>query len=61
MKRKLNNGNAFIDKTDGKKIFETQQQAIEIAIHTADISAASRPDFDLVKKWTYLLYDEFFA
>jgi len=61
VKSSLNNGNMFIDKTDGKKMFETQQQAIEIAIHTADISAASRPDFEVIKKWTYLLYDEFFA
>ena len=57
----LTNGNLFIDKTNGKKIFESQQQVIEISMHTADISAASRPDFEIIKKWTYLLYEEFFA
>ena len=33
---------------------------MELALHAADCSVPCRPDFDIVRKWTYLLFDEFF-
>lgn len=32
---------------------------MEICLHSADVSVPSRP-FEVVKEWTYLLFDEFF-
>lgn len=33
---------------------------MEIALHASDLSVPCRPDFALVRQWTYLLFDEFF-
>ena len=33
---------------------------LEICMHTCDVSIPSR-DFHVVKKWTYLLFEEFFV
>lgn len=33
---------------------------LEICMHTCDVSIPSR-DFHVVKTWTYLLFEEFFA
>lgn len=33
---------------------------MDIALHSADLSTATRP-FEVLKEWTYLLYAEFFA
>lgn len=54
-----NNGNLFLDKTNGKTLFESQQQALEYCMHCSDVSVPCR-DFKIVKKWTYLLFEEFF-
>ena len=34
---------------------------MEIALHACDVSVPCRPNFNLVRKWTYLLFEEFFA
>lgn len=38
----LSNGHLFIDKTDAATTFETQQQLLEMALHTCDLSYATR-------------------
>lgn len=60
VKKELSNGSKVIDRTSGKTIFDSQQQVMEIALHAADVSVPCRPNFDLVRKWTYLLFEEFF-
>lgn len=60
VKKELGNGSAVIDKTSAKTIFDSQQQVMEIALHAADVSVPCRPNFELVRKWTYLLFEEFF-
>lgn len=59
IKRESNNGNLFLDRTNGKTLFESQQQALELSMHASDVSVPCR-DFKLVKDWTYLLFEEFF-
>jgi hypothetical protein len=54
-----NNGNLFLDKTNGKTLFESQQQVLEFCVHSSDVSVPCR-EFNIVKKWTYLLFEEFF-
>lgn len=54
------NSSAFLDRKTEKTLFESQQQLMEIALHSADLSVPCRSDFKLVRKWTYLLFDEFF-
>jgi hypothetical protein len=56
----LANGHLFIDKTDAASTFETQQQLLEMAMHTCDLSYSTRT-FNLVKQWVFLLFEEFFA
>ena len=33
---------------------------MDMVIHAADCSVPCMPNFDYVRKWTYLLFDEFF-
>jgi cAMP-specific phosphodiesterase 4 len=33
---------------------------MDLVVHAADVSVPCRPDFELVREWTYLLFDEFF-
>lgn len=61
IKKELNNGGAFLDRTDEASIFESQQFLMEIALHSADLSVATRPNFDIVKQWSFLLFEEFFV
>lgn len=61
VKKDLANAHLLLDQTDGKTMFNSQQQVMELALHAADCSVPSRPDFDTVRKWTYLLFDEFFT
>lgn len=42
------------------QLFSNQQFILEICLHTCDVSVPSR-DFEVVKEFTYLLFDEFFA
>mgnify|MGYP000870690213 CR=1 FL=1 len=60
IKSALNNGSQFLDRTSGKTLFESQQQMMEVALHAADVSVPCRPEFGIVRKWTYLLFEEFF-
>ena len=41
------------------KKFKNQQIILDMLMHSADISQQCRP-FEVVKEWTYLLFDEFF-
>lgn len=41
------------------KKFKNQQIIMDLLIHSADISQQCRP-FEIVKEWTYLLFEEFF-
>lgn len=40
-------------------MFDSQQQLLEMALHCSDLTPGSR-DFNTAKKWTYLLFEEFF-
>lgn len=55
-----NNSSSFLDRKSEKTLFESQQQLMEVGLHAADLSVPCRSDFKLVRKWTYLLFDEFF-
>jgi hypothetical protein len=44
---------------DSKTFFEDTQEILNLLIHLADLSHNTK-NFDISKKWTYLLYDEFF-
>jgi len=57
----LQNAKELLDHTSGKTKFESQQQVMELVLHSADVSVPCRPDFELVREWTYLLFDEFFC
>ena len=43
----------------GKELFENQQQILEFALHSSDLSTVTR-SFEVVHEWTYLLFTEFF-
>jgi hypothetical protein len=43
-----NNGNLFLDKSNGKTLFESQQQVLEYCLHSSDVSIPCR-NFKLVK------------
>jgi len=49
----------FTNTEDENTLFTNQQQVMEIVMHTCDVSVPAR-DFHVVKKWTYLLFEEFF-
>ena len=44
---------------DENEVFKNQQFLLEVILHSADVSQQTR-DFDVVKEWTYLLFEEFF-
>ena len=54
------NNDYFVQTDDENQLFQNQQMLLEICMHTCDVSIPSR-DFHVVKKWTYLLFEEFFA
>ena len=49
----------LVDNQENDQIFKNQQFIMEYALHTCDLSPTTR-SFDLMKKWTYYLFDEFF-
>jgi len=58
--REKNNGHLIIEDTESEnEKFNSQQQVLEFLIHTSDLSTPTR-EFDTVKEWTYLLFEEFF-
>ena len=57
--KERDNGYDFIDQTSADTVFDTQQQLLEMALHCSDLTPGSR-DFATAKKWTYLLFEEFF-
>jgi len=58
---KLNqNAKELLDNTSVKTKFDSQQQVMDLVLHAADVSVPCRPDFEIVREWTYLLFDEFF-
>lgn len=58
--REAGNGGDLIDTTGQKELFESQQQCLDLMIHACDLSTPTRR-FDTLKRWTYLLFEEFFA
>ena len=54
-----NNGHLFLEATEGTKKFDLQQDMLDFVQHAGDLSAATR-GFATTKKWTYLLFEEFF-
>ena len=44
---------------DDSRKFKEQQRVLNFLIHACDLSTPTRK-FDTLKKWTYLLFDEFF-
>lgn len=53
------NAEKIIDRESETSLFKSQQQVLEFTLHFCDISYGSR-NFNLVKKWTYELFYEFF-
>ena len=49
----------FGEGVDDLQIFKNQQQIMEFAVHSADLSQACR-SFNEVVEWTFLLFEEFF-
>lgn len=54
------NASELIDHTSDVTEFNSKQLLLEHAVHAGDMSVATR-QFDVVRKWTYYLYDEFFT
>lgn len=54
------NNDFFANVEDENLLFSNQQMILEICMHTCDVSIPTR-EFHVVKKWTYLLFEEFFA
>lgn len=57
--RQGQNADLVINRESDATLFKSQQFLLEITLHACDISQQTRP-FDTVRKWTELLYDEFF-
>ena len=55
----LNNGSAFVDTDDIILQNKNQQQILDLVIHACDLSTPTR-EFDCLREWTYLLFEEFF-
>lgn len=49
----------FNNQDDVAQTFKNQQHIMEFTIHACDLSQPTR-DFEEVKEWTYLLFQEFF-
>lgn len=47
------------DKTDTKKLFDTQREFLNMIIHLADLAHNSKT-FDISFQWSLLLYEEFY-
>ena len=58
--KEAQNGADFIDTSGDKELFASQQQCLDLMIHACDLSTPTRK-FDTLKRWTYLLFDEFFG
>lgn len=57
--RDSNNGHLLIDTGTEQEKFNSQQQYLDFLIHCCDLSTPTR-NFETLKKWTYLLFEEFF-
>lgn len=53
------NAGLIINKENDTTIFKSQQFIMECCLHACDVSQQTRP-FNVVKDWTYLLFEEFF-
>uniref|UniRef100_A0A7S3FVS4 Phosphodiesterase n=1 Tax=Strombidium rassoulzadegani TaxID=1082188 RepID=A0A7S3FVS4_9SPIT len=53
------NISSLFEGIEQAEIFKNQQFMMEICLHACDISQQTR-GFDYAKKWTYLLFEEFF-
>lgn len=53
------NSHLLIDDSSPGALFDSQQFILEAALHSADLSPPTRK-FEACKKWTYLLFQEFF-
>lgn len=53
------NAHLLVDHESPARVFDSQQQILEMIVHSADISTQTRP-FDIAREWTYLLFEEFF-
>ncbi len=52
------NVDKLLDNMDNMQIYSTQQEFLNILIHTADISNPTKP-FDIYKSWAERVMDEF--
>ena len=59
IQKQLNNGSAFVDTDDATMMNKSQQQILDLVIHSCDLSTPTR-QFDCLREWTYLLFEEFF-
>ena len=59
IQKELNNGSVFFDTDDEMSMNKSQQQILDLVIHACDLSTPTR-DFDCLREWTYLLFEEFF-
>ena len=57
--KELNNGSAFVDTDEKMDKNKSQQQILDLVIHSCDLSTPTR-EFDCLREWTYLLFEEFF-
>jgi len=53
------NGHEIIELGNENDKFNSQQQLLDFLMHSCDLSTPTRK-FDTLKKWTYLLFEEFF-
>jgi hypothetical protein len=54
------NASELIDTTSEVTEFKSKQSLLEHTVHAGDMSVATR-EFDVVRRWTFDLFDEFFA
>jgi hypothetical protein len=54
------NVDRIINSEDENQTFASQQFLMEICLHSADVSVPAR-EFEVVRDWTYLLFEEFFS
>lgn len=53
------NAKEIVNRENEATMFKSQQFIMECVLHASDVSQPTRP-FEIVKEWTYLLFDEFF-
>ena len=59
IEKEKRNGALVIETESENDKFNSQQQILEFMIHTSDLSTPTR-EFETLKHWTYLLFEEFF-